>query len=55
MLDMTHNFLYLFLLIVKGMLYFALWGVLAWIAWEIVQIPKDKPRPNRRRSAGGPP
>jgi len=47
---------YLLLLIIKGMLYLALWGVLLWVAWEIVKLPKDKPRPNRRsRGAGGPP
>jgi len=54
MLDMTHSFLYLLLLVIKGMLYVALWGVLAWVAWEIVKLPKDKPRPNRRKwGAGG--
>jgi len=49
MLDITHSFLYLFLLIIKGILYLALYGVLLWVAWELVQIPKDKPRPNRRK------
>jgi hypothetical protein len=48
-LQVTPGFLSPLFFGIKVLLYVALYGVVLWAAWSLVQWPKDKPRPNRKR------
>lgn len=44
----THDFLFFLWAVIKGMLYASACGILLFVLWEIILIPRDRPMWERK-------